>query len=187
MSAQLLLKVYIKLPMLIFILMHLKKGGGRERAASFLPKLVTMVSETHLESLMGVSEFRNQFEPFLWNKAKRLSWSHLWRWEKKVGYVGQVVHLRMLGCTVDQVDSRVWSWMHLEGALHRTTEWSNSISIRSRGYTGSGGKGRGCHNTSVRDCITHVRGLCNVWSHRGLWRPHRNTKMKRPTWKMEHP
>lgn len=68
-------------------------------------------------------------------KAKRLSWSHLWRWEGKMGCVGQVV---MLGHTMTQEDSGDWSWMHLEGALlRRATAWGNPISIRSREHTGS--------------------------------------------------
>lgn len=71
----------------------------------------------------------------------------------------------------------------------KSCEWGNAISIRSREYIGSGVKGRGWHEGSVRDCNTHIRGYMGgymMWGLiRGLWKSHRSTKTTRSSWNGE--
>lgn len=68
-------------------------------------------------------------------KAKRLSWGHLWRWERKTDCIGQVVQSRMLEHTMDPVDSGDWSWIYLEGALHRRAVSEVMPSVSGQGNT----------------------------------------------------
>lgn len=78
-----------------------------------------------------------------------------------------MVFSRRLEHIVDQVDSEDCNWIDLEGVLHRRKPNEVVSSVSEQGNTtGSSAKGPSGHNSSVKECITHVMGLGNVRSHK---------------------
>lgn len=114
-------------------------------------------------------------------KAKRLSWSHLWRWERKTGCVGEVVQSRMLEHTTDPVDSGDWSWMHLEGAPHRRAVNEVMPSVSGQGNTLALALRGGVGMKDQLGTATPVSEDYMMWGLiRGLWKPpweHWNNKV----------